>query len=102
MKHEDIKVGGLDERGRIVLDIFWVTSDYVIYRHFHGISPHFSDDSEIERQQRKDYAEIGPLLAHVNALRSGVSWKTESIDREIARSISQSLDGKLENAKLIL
>ncbi len=38
----------------------------------------------------------------MNALRSGLVWGGESVDREIARAISQALDGNVENAKRIL
>lgn len=102
MRLDEVKKGGLDQRGREILDVFWSTEEYVIFRHAAGISPHFSDDAEIARHQREAYAEIGPVLAAVNALRSGAIWRGESIDREIARAISQALDGNVENAKRIL
>jgi hypothetical protein len=99
---EEVKKGGLDKRGREILDIYWSTKDYVIFRHPSGISPHFSDDNEVAQRQRKAYGDIGPLLSAVNALRSGAIWRGESIDREIARAVSQALDGNVENAQRIL
>ena len=102
MRLEEVKKGALDQRGREILDVFWSTKDYVIFRHPSGISPHFSDDHEVADRQRKAYGEIGPLLSDVNALRSGAIWRGESIDREIARAISQALDGNVENAKRVL
>lgn len=102
MRLEEVKKGGFDQRGREILDVFWSTRDYVIFRHPSGVSPHFSDENEVAQRQRKAYADIGPLLSAVNALRSGAVWRGESIDREIARAISQALDSNVENAQRIL
>lgn len=102
MRLDEVKKGGKDQRGRDILDIFWSTKDYVIYQHPAGISPHFSDDEEMTKEQRAAYAQIGPLLAEVNALRSGTMWRAGSIDREIARGVAQSLEGDLESAKRTL
>ena len=94
--------GGKDQRGREILDVYWSTRDYVIFKHPSGISPHFSDDEQLAKQQRSAYSDIGPTLSKVNALRSGLTAKTESIDREIARAVSQALDGHIDNARVIL
>ena len=102
MRLDEVKKGGTDQRGRDILDIFWSTKDYVIYQHLAGISPHFSDDEEMTKKQRAAYAQIEPLLAEVNALRSGTMWRAGSIDREIARGVAQSLEGDLESAKRTL
>lgn len=99
---DEVKKGGSDQRGREILDVYWSTKEYVIFRHAQGISPHFSDDEELARRQRDSYAEIGSVLTAVNALRSGAVWGGESVDREIARAISQALDGNVENSKRIL
>ena len=98
MRLDELKKGGFDQRGREILDILWSTKDYVIFRHPSGISPHFSDDTEIARKQRTAYASIGPHLSKVNALRSVTVWRAESIDREIARAVYQSLEGDIQNA----
>ncbi len=102
MNLNEVVKGCKDQRGREILDVYWSTKDYVIFRHESGISPHFSDERKIADEQRKAYGEIGPLLSSVNALRFGLMSKANSIDREIARSISQALDGNLENANEIL
>src|SRR6266850_8377980 len=98
MRLEELKKGGVDQRGRQILDILWSTNDYVIFRHSSGISPHFSDDKEVARTQRAAYASIGPQLSKVNALRSATVLQAESIDREIARGIYQCLEGDLNSA----
>jgi len=102
MQLHELKIGGYDQRGRKILDILWSTKDYVIFRHASGLSPHFSDDDSVAQRQRLAYAAIGPQLSKVNALRSTTVWRAESIDREIARSIYQSLEGDIESAKRIL
>ncbi len=98
MRLDELKKGGADQRGREILDILWSTKDYVIFRHSSGISPHFSDVAETAKQQRASYASIGPHLSKVNALRSVTVWRAESIDREIARAVYQSLEGDITNA----
>jgi hypothetical protein len=98
MRLDELKKGGSDQRGREILDILWSTKDYVIFRHSSGISPHFSDVAETAKQQRAYYASIGPHLSKVNALRSVTVWRAESIDREIARAVYQSLEGDITNA----
>ena len=102
MQLNEVVKGGKDQRGREILDVYWSTRDYVIFKHPSGISPHFSDDDELAKQQRSAYSDIGPTLSKVNALRSGLTVKTESIDREIARAVSQALDGHIDNARVIL
>lgn len=102
MKLNEVVKGGEDQRGRPILDIYWSTKDYVIFRHSTGISPHFSDDELRAENQRKAYGKIGPMLSEVNALRSCMTIKTSSIDREIARAVSQALDENIQSAQAIL
>jgi len=102
MQVEDLKLYKLDQRERKILEIFWSTKDYVIYRHSSGLSPHFSDDEDLRKKQQSAYAQIGPKLSKVNALRSATVWRAASIDREIARAIFQSLEGDLTNAAATL
>jgi hypothetical protein len=64
---KDYTIGGLDQRGREVLDILWSTKEFVIYQHEKGISPHFSDDDNIRKYQQKRYLSLGPALSRVNA-----------------------------------
>jgi hypothetical protein len=64
----DYKVGCLDKRGRRVLDIFWITKDYVIFQHAGGISPHFSDEDDLSREQARRYMRLGPDFSRINAL----------------------------------
>jgi hypothetical protein len=99
---DEVVVGSFDSRGREILEVYWATKDYVIFRHASGISPHFSDVDKLADSQRKTYGNIGPLLSGVNALRSGLILKTVSIDREIARAVAQALEGNVENASEIL
>lgn len=102
MRLDEVKKGATDQRGRDIIDVFWSTKDYVIYQHAGGISPHFSDNNDAAAKQRASYARIGPLLSEVNALRSGTAWRAASVDREIARGISQCLEGDLDNAQKTL
>src|SRR5712691_1646440 len=102
MRMDEVQKGEKDQPGRDILDVFWSTKDYVIYKHEAGISPHFSDDDEIAKKQRTGYARIGPLLSEVNALRSATVWRAASVDREIARGVSQCLEGDLENSNATL
>jgi len=102
MDIKELAVGKKDQRGRVILDILWSTKDYVIYRHPTGLSPHFSDDANTAKQQRSSYASVGPQLSKINALRSATVWRAASIDREIARAISQSMEGDPKSAAATL
>jgi len=110
----DYKVGGLDKRGRRVLDILWSTKDYVIFQHAGGISPHFSDDEDLFREQARRYMRLGPDLSRINALlpppstdekghslpRSWSFYQTPDafLYRETARAIANALTGDHERA----
>lgn len=102
MQLDDLRVGEPDRQGRVVLDVMWSTEHYAVYSHNAGISPQFSDDAELAHRQRAAFAQIGPLLSTVNALRIGSIRRAESINREISRAISQSLEGHVEHAHDIL
>lgn len=102
MQLHDLRIGEQDQQGREILDIMWSTEDYAVYSHRTGISPQFSDDPELAQRQRAAFSQIGPLLSTVNALRTGTIRRAESINREISRAISQSLEGHVEHAHDIL
>jgi hypothetical protein len=115
----DYKIGGLDKRGRKVLDILWSTNDFVIFQHAGGISPHFSDDDDLSREQARRYMSLGPALSRINALlpppeqASGEArfgsrgWSffhtpNAFLYRETARAIANALTGEHERAMEIL
>ena len=113
----DYRIGGLDKRGRRVLDIMWTTKDFVIFQHEKGISPHFSDDYELSREQARHYMQLGPDLSRINALlpppteadekrhsTSGSFFHTPDsfLYRETARSIANALVGDHQRAVDIL
>ena len=102
MQLHEMKVGKLDLHGRKILDVLWATEHYAVYSHSNGISPKYSDDPELAHKQRHAYSQIGPQLSSVQALRTGAIRRTESINREISRAISQSLEGYVEHAHEIL
>jgi len=102
MQLDDLRIGEHDRQGREILDVMWSTEHYAVYSHSGGISPQFSDDAELAHRQRAAFAQIGPLLSTVNALRTGSIRRAESINREISRAISQSLEGHVEHAHDIL
>jgi len=111
----DYRVGGLDKRGRRVLDILWSTKDYVIFQHAGGISPHFSDEDDLSREQARRYMQLGPDLSRINALlpppneagdkgpsapRSWSFFHTPNafLFRETARAIANALTGDHQRA----
>lgn len=113
----DYRIGGLDKRGRRVLDILWATKDFVIFQHAKGISPHFSDDDEESREQAKRYMNLGPYLSRINALLPSFTEDNQSSDqynwsffhtpnaflyRETARAIANALSGNHDLAIDIL
>jgi hypothetical protein len=102
MQLDELRIGEHDRQGREILDVMWSTENYAVYSHRTGISPQFSDDAELAHRQRAAFAQIGPLLSTVNALRTGSIRRAESINREISRAISQSLEGHVEHAHDIL
>lgn len=102
MQLDDLRIGEHDRQGREILDVMWSTENYAVYSHRAGISPQFSDDAELAHRQRAAFAQIGPLLSTVNALRTGSIRRAESVNREISRAISQSLEGHVEHAHDIL
>ena len=115
----DYRVGGLDKRGRRVLDILWSTKDYVIFQHAGGISPHFSDDDDLSREQARRYMQLGPDLSRINALlpppieaddkgpSAPGSWSffhtpNAFLFRETARAIANALTGDHQRAVDVL
>jgi len=115
----DYRIGGLDKRGRKVLDILWSTKEFVIFKHAKGISPHFSDDDEQSHEQAQRYMRLGPALSRINALlpppdkaddngRYGYRvWgffhtPNEFLYRETARAIANALTGDHARALAIL
>jgi hypothetical protein len=112
----EYEVGGLDKRGREVLDILWKTHDYVIFQHAGGISPHFSDDDQLYREQAQRYLQLGPDLSRINALlpppdkmdkivQSGWAFfqtPDAFLYRETARAIANALTGNHKRAIDIL
>jgi hypothetical protein len=84
----DYKIGVDDIRGREVLDILWSTDEFVIFQHEKGISPHFSDNADECREQKRRYMRLGPELLRINALLPPVppSGKTSGEKARVARS----------------
>jgi hypothetical protein len=112
---EDYRIGGLDKRGRKVLDILWSAKDFVIFQHAGGISPHFSDDDELSRKQARQYMQLGPALSRINALlpppeeaqssarAASRAWSffhtpNAFLYRETARAIANALTGDHQRA----
>ncbi len=115
----DYRVGGVDKRGRKVIDILWSTKDFVIFRHARGISPHFSDDDDTSREQAGRYMRLGPDLSRINALLPQAeegnqesssatrSWSffhtpNDFLYRETARAIANALTGDHQRAIEVL
>ena len=64
----NVRPDALDKRGRLILDVLWAVRDFKIYKTRYGISPHFSDDPEVETLQRQRYVALGSELAYINYL----------------------------------
>ncbi len=64
----DLKIGGHDKRGKKIYDILWSLEDFAIYRTRHGITCHFSDDSETAEKQRRIYTRISEDVSEFNHL----------------------------------
>lgn len=118
---KDLKTGAADKRGRIVTDIFWAVPDFKVYATAKGISPQFSDDPALAKQQRANYMALGPELSDVNQainlMDSGWNRFTSKLfskldlgddprqgyyEREIARAIAQALSDDVEEARKTL
>lgn len=112
---DEYRIGGLDKRGRKVLDILWSTKDFVIFQHAKGISPHFSDDDELSHKQAQRYMELGPDLSRINALLPTLNETDDKkrpvslgwsffhtpdafLYRETARAIANALTGDHQRA----
>lgn len=107
-----VRVGTDDPAGREIVDVLWLTDDYAVYRWrkcareasffgrgektypTYGISPLFGNP-----EQRGRFALVGPDLARLSALQKGVLSSRDSINGEIARSISLAIEGHTEEAK---
>lgn len=113
---DDLVVGSPDPRGRIVLDILWAVEEFKIYKTARGVSPFFSDDAELARDQKEAYLALGDDIAHFNHLiqtliptRLGFSRDEDAsapmlteYERELARCLAQGLLGKTEDAQRAL
>src|SRR5687768_13036390 len=85
LKPSQIRVGNIDQAGRDIVDVYWTTRDYTVYRWrkctaektffwfdekknpSYGITAHFGSNAKL----RERLAVIGPNLAHVCGLQRG-------------------------------
>ena len=117
MKLAELVRGGTDPRGRKVLDILWSVSEFKIFKTAAGVSPFFSDDPKLGREQKEAYLALGADIAAFNHLihkvepkkipSTNVSLSIGGInednrilyERELARCIAQALLGNGEAAR---
>ncbi|ETX27610.1 hypothetical protein [Roseivivax isoporae] len=103
---DDLQAGRRDPRGRLVRDILWAVDEFKIYRTDAGISPFFSDDPDLAREQKGIYLRIGEGIADFNHLIHTLRphWWVVPVEtrrradlvhyeRELARCIAQALLG---------
>lgn len=119
-KLADLVKGRDDPRGRAVRDVFWSVNEFKIYKTDQGISPFFSDDPEMAKDQKLAYLGLGAGIADFNHLihtlkprtipftgkpMSGNTTGSMNLvhyERELARCIAQALLGQAEIAKTSL
>ncbi len=119
-KLENLQPGKPDPRGRIVRDILWSMPDFKIFKTDVGISPIFSDESEVAAGQKDAYFAMGDGIAEFNHLIHAMRpiWPVRVLlagqsdspaararnhyERELARCIAQALSGKIEEARSAL
>jgi len=74
-----------DKLGNLVLEIFWLGSDFAIYRTERGVFVHFADCPEEARVQRCNFTEISPELCELRFLTSQmrhVGWLQRFLRRK--------------------
>ena len=64
----DLKCGAPDKLGNAVQEIMWMGAHYAVYCSDKGIYVHFSDCSDIEKEQRARFSKICPELCELRYL----------------------------------
>lgn len=91
-KVEDIKPGGTDFAGNLILKIYaYNPPDYAVYRTCERVVVEFADDKQAARDQRTRIAPLTLLRGQVNALIDG--WHTSGTRRAVADSGEQAAVG---------
>jgi hypothetical protein len=116
LKPVDIAPGIIDQAGREVVDVYWITKYYAIYRWrkcttektFFGLKDKPSATYDItvdfgdEKEHHKTFALIGPDLSRISALQKGSLSSRDAINCEIARCISLALESQVDEARGII
>ena len=103
-KPEKFKIGENDLQGRQIEHIYVTGVDYVVYRTNQGIKVYTYDEylPKEERVLWNNFLKISSQLGRIYALQPEELSKVESINKTIARAITQSIEGNLEEATKLL
>ncbi len=102
-----LQTGKADKLGNKIREICWVGEDYTVYRSTKGVFVQFSDCPETERDQRKNYMQIGEALCQLRYLTSQMVrsrvWPTRSYyDHQIVQAMVLALEGETKRATELL
>ena len=72
----ELAVGKKDKLGNKVAEILWLARNYAVYRSHRGVHVHFSDCTQEEDDQRRQFTQISPELCELRYLTSqmGLGW----------------------------
>ena len=103
-KPEEFKIGGLDLQGRKIEHVYVTGVEYVVYRTNQGIKVYIYDEllPDEERVLWKNFVKISNQLGRIYALQPEELSSVESINKTIARAITQSIEGHLADAVELL
>lgn len=100
----EFKVGLKDRQGREIRRIYVSSPEYVVYRTEDGIRVYVNDDhiAPSDRHSTRRFDDIGIELGRIYSLQPERLREVEAINRNIARAITQCLQGHLDAAKNLL
>lgn len=98
----ELQIGKIDRMQNTVLEIYWASSTFKVYRTARGVFAHFADCGRLERAQR---AAFDALYAPMSSLRFLTSRMfrfranaSSFYDHETAQAVVQALHGRIEPA----
>ncbi len=92
------KEGEIDNIGATIVRIYYQVPDYVVYRTNHSIRIETDDDLESARQFFANHSRIAVELAKIYSWLPEDLRKSEPINRQIARSVSENAKGNYDAA----
>ncbi len=91
------KIGGLDNKGKLILDIYHYTDYYIIYRTSKVVQWLVNDEKDESKKYKRRVNKILYLLAKIESQNPEEISKAETVNRLIAKGIKLSLENESEN-----